>query len=64
MQDNLHQYDAYALGYYHGRGIGSSNNPYAGTKDPEGKLSHYYRLGYDRGVADYSQYITDVLEHN
>ena len=39
---------AYALGYYDGRSEGVEENMY---HDEESR--HWYRLGYDAGVADY-----------
>jgi len=49
---------AYALGYYHGRAFGNDEaNP---CEDDESK--HFYRMGYDAGVADYceeNEYPTD-----
>lgn len=42
---------AYAIGYYDGRAEGVDNNPYE-----DSELKHSYRLGYDKGVADYCHY--------
>lgn len=42
---------SYAVGYYDGRAEGVYNNPY---EDRE--MSHAYKMGYDRGVADYCHY--------
>ena len=42
---------AYAVGYYDGRAEGVYNNPY---EDKE--MNHSYKLGYDRGVADFCHY--------
>jgi hypothetical protein len=42
---------SYAVGYYDGRAEGVYNNPY---EDRE--MSHAYKMGYDKGVADYCHY--------
>jgi hypothetical protein len=42
---------SYAVGYYDGRAEGVYNNPY---EDRE--MSHSYKMGYDRGVADFCHY--------
>lgn len=47
----------YALGYYGGRANGVYDNPY---EDREMQLA--YKLGYDRGVADYCHYELDENE--
>ena len=39
---------AYALGYYHGRGLGESNNIYGQC---DARVA--YDQGYESGVADY-----------
>ena len=44
-------YYEYALGYYAGRAEGVYNNPYE-----DKVMSHSYKLGYDRGVADFWHY--------
>jgi hypothetical protein len=49
---------AYAIGYYDGRAEGVYNNPY---EDKE--MAHNYKIGYDRGVADYCHY-EECLEIN
>lgn len=49
MRSNEHDHVAYALGYYHGRAEGVDQNPYDGDDDAR----HYYREGYDLGVAHY-----------
>ena len=41
----------YARGYFDGRSEGIYDNPY---EDEE--MHHRYKLGYDRGVADYCTY--------
>lgn len=41
----------YARGYYDGRAEGVYNNPYE-----DSEMSHRYKLGYDKGVADFCQY--------
>ena len=43
--------EAYALGYYEGREIGTESNPFDGDD-----LRLMYRRGYDAGVADYCRY--------
>lgn len=47
----------YALGYYAGRAEGVYNNPY---EDRDMHLA--YKLGYDKGVADYCVYELDEYE--
>ncbi len=39
---------AYALGYYHGRAVGTENDPYVSDD-----LRFLYSEGYQRGVTDY-----------
>lgn len=41
----------YARGYYDGRAEGVYNNPYE-----DSEMSYRYKLGYDKGVADFCQY--------
>jgi hypothetical protein len=41
---------AYALGYYYGRAQGNDPDPYDET---ESTCRHYYKEGYESGVADY-----------
>ena len=43
---------AYALGYWHGRSEGVDHDPFA---EPEGNCRHFYRAGYEAGVADYCE---------
>lgn len=49
---------AYALGYCDGCTEGDEANPYRDGDDRR----HYYRAGYDRGVADYCE-MTHPGEH-
>ena len=42
---------AYALGYHAAQSEGCDENPYRDGDDRR----HYYRAGYDRGVADYCE---------
>lgn len=44
---------AYAQGYYQGRTHGVEANPYNCVKERE--EYHGYRLGYDKGIADYCE---------
>jgi hypothetical protein len=53
----MNTYYEYALGYYDGRAEGVYNNPY---EDRE--MRHAYKLGYDKGVADYCHY--ELEEHD
>ena len=46
----LNMYE-YARGYFDGRSEGIYNNPY-----DDKEMHHRYKLGYDRGVADYCHY--------
>jgi hypothetical protein len=53
--------EAYALGYYDGRAFGNSTRP----RFENEKANLFYKLGYDRGVADYCDFdTTDYLEEN
>lgn len=45
---------AYAIGYYDGRAEGVSRDPYVADN-----LRHFYRRGYDAGVADFDPIVTD-----
>lgn len=55
MQDlDLMLADAYAVGYFEGRTLGFEN-----TQFEDDVSRHYYRLGYDRGVADYCEFDAD-----
>ena len=47
-------YEAYAIGYYHGRACGIEVNNY-----DDSSLRVLYTLGYERGVADYCEYDAD-----
>ena len=49
--------EAYALGYYEGRAIGTDSNVFE-----EDDLRLMYRRGYDAGVADYCRYDMDEAE--
>jgi hypothetical protein len=40
---------AYAEGYYDARVDGVEDNHY----DPSDECRHYYKAGYERGIADY-----------
>jgi len=50
---------SYALGYYAGRAEGVYDNPY---EDRDMHLA--YKLGYDRGVADYCVYELNETDIN
>lgn len=45
----------YAKGYFDGRAEGIYNNPYE-----DSEKHHHYKLGYDRGVADYCHYNEEI----
>jgi hypothetical protein len=48
--DTIENCISYATGYYDGRATGVSNVPTRWEGELAGRL---YRLGYDRGVADF-----------
>jgi hypothetical protein len=50
--------EAYALGYYDGRAYGNQNRP----RFENEKANLFYKLGYDRGVADFCEYDMENLE--
>lgn len=47
---------AFAIGYYDGRGFGVEKNSFDGTQ------RSFYQQGYDRGVADYSEFDEEPYE--
>jgi len=49
----MNRKEAYALGYYYGRAKGSYG--YIDFDEMEDTICHEFRLGYDRGVADYCE---------
>jgi hypothetical protein len=50
----MNRKEAYALGYYYGRAKGSYG--YIDFDEMEDTIRHEFRLGYDRGVADYCEF--------
>ena len=46
--------EAYAVGYYEGRAVGTESNPFEADD-----LRLSYRHGYDAGVADYCRHHVD-----
>jgi hypothetical protein len=48
---------SYAIGYYQGRHVGTYE--YDGYESMSDQEQHLYRLGYDRGVADYCEFDTE-----
>lgn len=58
MSEKTYQYNeviAFAEGYYAGRAEGVRNNLY-----DDDLLRIQYDAGYDRGVADYSEFESDI----
>ena len=49
----MYQEYAFALGYYQGRVVGVWENEDIRDWDFNSQHQHFYKLGYDVGVADY-----------